>query len=134
MKNNQFFCGIIISTVMVFGCSQNISGKSSTNTNDIEITADTISKKYYTKNVSDSFSAFLKNPDALLCRSASGDNISSEELLFSKIWSDLTEDERELLQNNIESIQVSEDSSLSIKKDTPIGRAVLYGVHQKLIP
>ncbi len=112
---------------MVFGCSQNISGKSSTNTNDIEITADKISKKYYTKNVSDSFSAFLKNPDALLCRSASGDNISSEELLFSKIWSDLTEDERELLQNNIESIQVSEDSSLSIKKDTPIGRAVLYG-------
>ena len=115
----------ITSLILFFGCKQNTSVKHDLRMGDMEISKDSVSKKYYTKDVSKDFSSFLNNPQNYSSRAA--ENEESENSVFIEMWNNLTEDEKEMLINNADRIEVSKDFLLSIENDTPIGRAVLSG-------
>ena len=112
---------IVCITSMFFGCKQNLSERYSSKIGDIEISKDSVSKKYYTKDVSKDFSSFLNNPQNYSSRAA--ENEESENSVFIEMWNN----EKEMLINNADRIEVSKDFLLSIENDTPIGRAVLSG-------
>ncbi len=116
---------IVCITSMFFGCKQNLSERYSSKIGDIEISKDSVSKKYYTKDVSKDFSSFLNNPQNYSSRAA--ENEESENSVFIEMWNNLTEDEKEMLINNAEDVEVSKDSLISIKSETPVGRAALNG-------
>ena len=106
MKKDISCIGIVLFSVMLFSCSQNIFENTSLETHDVVISDDFISKKYYTKDLSQSFSNFFENSNEVYSRVATGAILSEEESLFLQMWSDLTESEKEMLQKNLENIEV----------------------------
>ena len=125
MGRIKLFTVILLPFLVFISCSQSILDNTKSTKSEIEINEDSISKKFYTKNLTKNFTSFLENPTAISGRTAA-DGLS-EECLFAEIWNDLTEEEQNMLLENAANLEVSKDSLLSIKNDSPASRAALNG-------
>ena len=115
---------IVVVSAIAISCGKKNSIDNLTN-EDIYISDNMISKKFYTKNLSDKFSNFIE--DSKMGRARTAAELGEEETDFSEIWDSLSSEEKQLLMNNSEDIEVIEDSLLSIKSDSSIGRAIMGG-------
>lgn len=75
---------IIVCAMVLVGCSQSIIADKEFQKNEVEINEDYISKKFYTKKLSDNFASFLKNPNEISGRAAVDG--TAEECLFAEMW------------------------------------------------
>jgi len=125
MERIKLFAVILLSFFVFISCSQSILDNTKSTKSEIEINEDSISKKFYTKNLTKNFTSFLENPTAISSRTAA-DGLS-EECLFTEMWNDLTEEEQNMLLENAANLEVSKDSLLSVKNDSPASRAALNG-------
>lgn len=122
MKQLKLYIAILVLSSM--GCSQNLLWNAEIEDGKIEIGENSISKKFYTKDLSSDFITFLKNPTEINNRSVDGFyNVN----FFDEMWKSLSEEEKNMLLENTEKMEVIKDSLIEVKNDTPIGRAILGG-------
>lgn len=120
----KFYSILLGSMILCLGCSQ-IIDENGIMDSSIEITGESVMKKFYTKNLSNAFSDFIKNPEENTCRTAVSSN--TEDFFFENMWEDLNEEEKQLFLENVDNINVSKDSIISVKNGTSMGRAILNG-------
>lgn len=113
---------------LLFSCKEPFATKSNFNT-DLE---NQVSKEYYSKDVSASFSKFLENPEEIArsCRSALADDEEREltdEEMFAGLWDSLTEEEKQKVMENLDSVELSLNGIVAVDEDSSVGRAALAG-------
>lgn len=118
---------------LLFSCKEPFATKSNFNT-DLE---NQVSKEYYSKDVSASFSKFLENPEEIArsCRSALADDEEREltdEEMFAGLWDSLTEEEKQKVMENSDSVELSLNGIVAVDEDSSVGRAALAGDYSGL--
>lgn len=77
MGRIKLFTVILLPFLVFISCSQSILDNTKSTKSEIEINDDSISKKFYTKNLTKNFTSFLENPTAISGRTAA-DGLSEE--------------------------------------------------------
>lgn len=113
---------------LLFSCKEPFATKSNFNT-DLE---NQVSKEYYSKDVGASFSKFLENPEEITrsCRSALAEDEEREltdEEMFAGLWDSLTEEEKQKVMENSDSVELSLNGIVAVDEDSSVGRAALAG-------
>lgn len=121
------FCTISI-CFFIFSCKEPLISKLNYNT-DLE---NQVSKEYYSKDVSKSFSDFLKNPEEITrnYRNALIENEErelTEEEMFAGLWDSLTEEEKQTVIENSDSVELSLNGIVAVDETSSVGRAALTG-------
>lgn len=65
MERIKLFTVILLSFFVFISCSQSILDNTKSTKSEIEINEDSISKKFYTKNLTKNFTSFLENPTVI---------------------------------------------------------------------
>jgi|GEM_PF-2918934 len=65
MGRIKLFTVILLPFLVFISCSQSILDNTKSTKSEIEINEDSISKKFYTKNLTKNFTSFLENPTAI---------------------------------------------------------------------
>ena len=135
MKKNlkPIFIGLLTG-LMLSSCAQQIKVNKGSG---ISFYNNLIKKNYYKKDAKSSFSEFLKNPDdnsrrALNARAArlAEEDCSTkitEEEMFAQIWTELSEDEKEMILKNTENINIQFESAIGVNANSSVGRAATNG-------
>lgn len=117
---------MMVALATFVGCSQHINiGRHSAS---VSVTEDNqVAVAYHEKDVSQEFREFLKNPPAN-SRSALEDGTATpEEMAFAQLWDSLTEEERQLMMENADSVEIQQDSYIAVDADSQAGRSALAG-------
>ncbi len=117
---------MMVALATFVGCSQHINiGRHSAS---VSVTEDNqVAVAYHEKDVSQEFREFLKNSPAN-SRSALEDGTATpEEMAFAQLWDSLTEEERQLMMENADSVEIQQDSYIAVDADSQAGRSALAG-------
>lgn len=120
---------LIICGLIFFSCSN----FNSTEESEIKITENTIEKVYFKKDSSDEFKKFLKLSESrkLQSRNLENEEITNENL-FSLMWEDLSEEEKNKLIDNSDEINIQIESGLEIPIKNEFSRSILNGNTEEL--
>ena len=124
MRRISFAAGIAAAVLVVAGCGQNIEFARP----EVAVNNDNqVAVAYHNKDVSQGFREFLKNP-AASSRSALEDGTATpEEMAFAQLWDSLTEEERRLMVENADSVEIRQDSYIAVDAESQAGRNALAG-------
>ena len=112
-------------SLVLFGCKEIERIES----DEIKITENSIEKVYFTKDSSEEFKNFLKLPESRKCVARSlenGDEVTTEDL-FSQLWQDLSEEEKNQLMKNPNEVTLQVESGLELPLENEISRSALNG-------
>ena len=124
MRRISFAAGIAAAVLVLAGCGQNIEFARP----EVAVNNDNqVAVAYHNKDVSQGFREFLKNP-AASSRSALEDGTATpEEMAFAQLWDSLTEEERRLMVENADSVEIRQDSYIAVDAESQAGRNALAG-------
>lgn len=120
MKKNVFVCCLVI-PLFFLGCNNHISVYG----NKVHVADGEVSLDYHNKDLSQDFLSFLESPvkSTANFRSADADDELDETDYFAMIWDSLSEEEKNDVMQNLDSLQMEGVMSIATEVDTPAGRA-----------
>ena len=107
--------------LFLLGCNNHISVYG----NKVHVADGEVSLDYHNKDLSQDFLSFLESPvkSTANFRSADADDELDETDYFAMIWDSLSEEEKNDVMQNLDSLQMEGVMSIATEVDTPAGRA-----------